>query len=190
MSGTDLHFVNRAAELRAEFDLSFAAAHQEDRARGDSFLEIKVGDGVFTLRLGEIAGLFSDYRITPIPSTAPSLLGVASFRGVITPVYSLEAFFEKQVNGAARWLVVAATAQVAFAFTGLIGHTQRSSSDALPTASLTKAPGQRAQKFTRHFLPIGDHLRPIIDLPAIVAEIRAISSKSTPPVSSGSGNGK
>ena len=175
MSGTDPHLVSRAAELRAEFDLSFAASHEVSRAKGDSFLEIKVGDGVFALRLAEIAGLFSDRKITPIPSAAPALLGVASFRGMITPVYGLEAFFEKPINRGARWLAVSAVAQVALAFTGLIGHTRRSPGDALPSP-----PGQQAQKFTRHFLPIGDHLRPIVDLEAIVAEIRSFSTNSTP----------
>jgi len=174
LSVANPHLASRAAELRAEFDLSFAASHQLGRVKGDGFLEIKVGDGVFALRLSEVAGLSSNRKVTPIPGPAPALLGVASFRGAITPVYSLEAFFEKPIDRQARWLVISAAAQVAFAFTGLIGHLERPADDARPAA-----PGQQAQKFTGHFLPIGDHLRPIVDLAAIIAEIR-VFSKSMP----------
>jgi len=175
LNEADLHLGSRAAELRAEFDLSFVAPHYASRAKGDSFLEIKVGDGLFALRLSEVAGLFSGRKITPIPGPTPALLGVANFRGAITPVYSLEAFFEKTINRQARWLAVSAAAQVALAFTGLIGHTQKSSED-----TLSSAPGQQAHRFARHFLPFGDHLRPIVDLDAVVAEIRALSAKSMP----------
>lgn len=175
MTDATRRHLDRAAVLRAEFDSSFASPYRAGEADGEGFLEIRIGQGTFALRLSEVAGLFSNKKITPIPSAVPAFLGVASFRGLITPVYSLETFFDKTITTHARWLVIAATAPVALAFAELNGQSQRLPEDILPSA-----PDQQAQRFVRDFLPLDGRPSPIVDLEAVVAEIRMLSAKSKP----------
>lgn len=113
----------RAAELRRAFDQSFADAPSGGNVPTEAFLAIGVGSDNYALRLADISGLHADKKVTPLPSDVPDLLGVASFRGVLVPVYDLRVLLGYAAGPPPRWLVlVMPQTPVALAFDRFDGH--------------------------------------------------------------------
>jgi purine-binding chemotaxis protein CheW len=110
-----------AAELAAQFDRSFALAHPETAPQLD-VIAIELAGERYALRITDIASLAVDRAITRVPTTRAGLLGIAGFRGVLVPVFDLAAILGHPPAPAARWLVIAASAPIAFAFERFGGH--------------------------------------------------------------------
>jgi purine-binding chemotaxis protein CheW len=111
-----------AAALRAEFVRGFAEPGRPRAATGEAFLAIRAGGAPRAIALAEIAGLFVDRRITPVPTSITGLLGLVGLRGAMVPVYDLRVLLGANPVDEPRWLVTAAVATVAFAFDGFDGH--------------------------------------------------------------------
>jgi chemotaxis signal transduction protein len=153
----------RAAQLRAEFDATFAAArvHRDDTRQG--FLAVRLGAHAHALRMSEIAGIFSKKKVTPVPSDARAFLGIAAVRGsAFVPVFDLRALLGGGPAGAAPWLVVAHDLNVAYAFEHLDGHLR---SDDAPIAANTPA-----QHITQ-LLPQREGALPIVDLTSVTSSL-------------------
>lgn len=114
--------LDRAAQLRAAFDQSFAAAPPLETDAIEQFLAIRIAADRYALRLSDVSGLFADKPITWLPSPMPELLGIAGFRGTMLPVYDLGALVGYARTAAPRWLLVAAAAPLALAFEGFDGY--------------------------------------------------------------------
>jgi len=100
----------RAARLRREFDGAFAAALPPAAGLTEDLLAIRLGGAPHAIRLRELTGLVVAHNIVQIPSRAPDLLGVASVRGGVVTVFSLErllGFPASQV--ASPWLALVGT---------------------------------------------------------------------------------
>ncbi|GAA3196438.1 chemotaxis protein CheW [Dactylosporangium siamense] len=164
----------RLAELRESFDRSFADPHREDVAGFDDLLAIRVGGHRYALRLTQAAGLFPDRPVTRLPGPLPSLLGVASFRGSIVPVYDLGAVFGHPAAAEARWLVLAAgEPPVALAFEELDGHLR------VPRDLIVEeSTGHGPRGCLRGIVPLDGGARPIVDVPAVRTAIQSLSGKS------------
>ncbi|MET7418769.1 chemotaxis protein CheW [Dactylosporangium sp. NPDC005555] len=171
----------RLAELRDSFDSSFADPHREQVAGFDDLLAIRVGGHRYALRLTQAAGLFPDRPVTRLPGPLPSLLGVASFRGSIVPVYDLAAVFGHPAAGpaekgskAARWLVLAAGEPlVALAFEELDGHLR------VPGELIVEeSTGHGPRGCLRGIVPLEGGARPIVDVPAVRAAIEALTGRA------------
>jgi hypothetical protein len=93
MTDADQSPLRTAAALRREFDQSFAQPPATELARVENFLAVRIGGDAYAMRVAEIAGLYADKRIVPLPSPLPSLLGTVGFRGQIAPVYDLAMLF-------------------------------------------------------------------------------------------------
>jgi chemotaxis signal transduction protein len=171
----------RLAELRDSFDRSFADPHREEVAGFDDLLAIRVGGQRYALRLTQAAGLFPDRPVTRLPGPLAALLGVASFRGSIVPVYDLGAVFGHPAAAAARWLVLAAgDPPVALAFEELDGHLR------VPRDLIVEeSTGHGPRGCLRGIVPLDGGARPIVDVPAVRAAIQALTGNS-----SGTGNGE
>src|SRR5438105_10269949 len=100
----------RAAELRLAFDRGFGEPFEFDTTVRTDLLAIRVGAEACAIRVGEIAGLFVDRKITKVPGGDPALLGIAGFRGIILPVFSLQRLLARSGAAPPRWLVIAAAA--------------------------------------------------------------------------------
>ncbi len=122
----------RAAALRLAFDRSFAEPLSPETMQRHDFLAVRVGAGPWAIRLAEVAGLFADRRITPVPSGAAGLVGIAGFRGTILPIYDLAGLLGQQASAPLRWLVAAAEAPVGFAFEGFDRHVRVTAEAILP----------------------------------------------------------
>jgi chemotaxis signal transduction protein len=155
-TGSDL--ARRAADLRREFDRGFAEPPLvEDFAKQD-LLAFRLDEQHFALRLAEIAGLFVDKKITPVPGAGEFLLGVAGFRGAIAPVYDLGCLLGLPPGPVSRWLVIAAAAPVGFAFTAFTGR--------LRVGAAAIAPEHRddTRSLTSGVVHASGILRPIIEI--------------------------
>jgi chemotaxis signal transduction protein len=148
----------RAAELRREFDRSFAEAPFAGKSGNHDLLAIRLDQQHFALHLSDITGLFADKKITPVPGAAGFLLGIAGFRGVIAPVYDLQRLLGCPAVRDPRWLVMAASASVGFAFEAFDSQLR------VPAAAITPHQQDDTQGLTSGVVRDAGILRPIIEL--------------------------
>jgi chemotaxis signal transduction protein len=156
----------RAVELRRAFDRSFVEARHFETATSEDFLSVHVGGDPYALRLTEVGGLYSDKKITGLPSRVGELRGIAGFRGTMLPVYDLAALLRYPQSQAPRWLAVAAGAPVAFAIEHFDGHFR------VPIGSIASHEGDRSREHLHQILRTQDFVRPIINVPSLVAAIK------------------
>ena len=159
-----LQVSRRAAQLRRDFDSSFANPPPAGGETGQDLLAIRVGTGKFAIRLSEIAGLYVDKKITPVPGAAAGMLGIAGFRGSILPVYDLQSLLDHSNGPALRWLVVAAAAPVAFSFEAFEEQLRVS-----PRA--IKCERAQAKGGLKEFVQSDGVLRPIIRLSSVLESL-------------------
>jgi chemotaxis signal transduction protein len=167
MMETASRVTERAAELRHDFDRSFANPPAADSVAKEELLAIRMVAQGFALRLAEIAGLFADKKITHVPATNPALLGIVGFRGSIVPVYDLQSLLGHSAGQTPRWLVLAAAAPVAFSFEAFEGQLRVSPHAITPQ----KAPAKHG--FTKDFVRTESVLRPIIQLSSVLDAIKS-----------------
>jgi purine-binding chemotaxis protein CheW len=167
MSNAPSSLADRAEDLRRAFDRSFAEEVRRDVVQTDDFLGVRIGSEPYALRLSEIAGLYVDRAVTRLPSGAPALLGFASFRGSIAPVYDLHLLLGRASAMTPRWLVAARGSSVAFAFEMFERHLR------VPRAGLVAhGDSQPSQPFIKEFASIDGLVRPIVHLPSVLDAIR------------------
>ena len=170
MSDDGLLSSDRVAKLREAFDRSFAEARPPDSPASETLLAIRVGAEPYALRLSQIAGLFADRKITPLPGGAPALLGIAGFRGTIVPVYDLPQLIGHRPEETVRWLAMAAGETVAVAFAVLEGHL-RVALDAIVPHEGDVHP----RRHVRDFAHTSELVRPIVHLPSVVDAVRRLA---------------
>jgi chemotaxis signal transduction protein len=103
--------------LRDAFDGSFAEASGGVRPAHVDFLALRIAGDPYAVRLSEIQSLQVSKTLVPAPSQVPALLGLAGFRGVLTPIYDLGQLLGYSGEPSAKWLVVAQSASpIGFAF--------------------------------------------------------------------------
>lgn len=154
------------AELRRSFDRSFAEAPRDETAPHVDVLAISVGDDPYAVRLADISGIFANKKVTWLPGPVVELLGLASVRGTLLPVYDLRAVLGYPKTSTCRWLVVTARMEVALAFEQFDGH--------LRVSRETVVAGGSADPRSRHVREVartGSFGRPIIHIPSILEQI-------------------
>jgi chemotaxis signal transduction protein len=162
---------SRAAVLRDAFDRGFAEPPAIAQRETVDLLSIRLGGDAFALRLVETAGLFSDRKITPVPTPLRELRGLAGVRGTLVPVYDLGVLLGYAIANAPRWIVMAREAPVAFAIETFVGQL-RIDRAALIT---NEAAGR---EHVREIARDEDVSRPIVHLPSLVAAIGKRASTS------------
>ena len=164
--GGPASLVHAVAELRRAFDRSFAEPPRGEVVPAEAFLAIRAGGDAWALRLGEIAGLFKDRKVTPLPTAAPGLLGIAGLRGGLFPVYDLATLLGHPRSEPPRWLVLAKGADpLALAFDVFEGHLR------VPRERVTAAGPGGVVRHAERAVRVGDAARPILDVVSIVREI-------------------
>jgi chemotaxis signal transduction protein len=164
---------SRSDALRLAFDRGFATLPLLGMASTANLLAITVEASLYALRSSEITGIFSDKKITRVPSSEPALLGIASFRGAIMPVYDLHALLGFPAAATTRWLVTAAAAPIALAFSTLEGHLQIA-----PDALVPQGTGADARSHVHEFIHEAGAIRAVIDLDSVIAAVRARMSRA------------
>lgn len=151
---------DRATRMRREFDGVFAAP---PRLAPDTLLDLvtmRLGGHAHAVRVVELAGLFVDRNIVPVPSQSPGLLGIVGLRGGLLPVFDLGALLGYPAAADPRWLMVAVPRPVAFAFEAFDGHVR--------VATTAVAPAGDASLHVRDVVRHGAEIRPIVQLSSVI----------------------
>lgn len=157
----------RATQLRLEFDRSFAEPLRAEALPTEDFLAVSIAFASYAIRCAEISGLIADKKITRVPTTAASLLGVGGFRGAVLPVYSLAALLGHPQAGSPRWIVIAADLPVALAFESLEGNFR-----VARERSALRESGETDRPFVRELLREREHVWAVLHLPSILEAVR------------------
>ena len=169
---------DRLADLRGDFDRSFAEPARRHDVEYAELLAVRAGGRPYALRLAQTSGLYPDRAVTPLPGPLAALLGVAGFGGAIVPVYDLAALLGHPVPDRPRWLVLAGGAPpLALAFHELDGHVR------VPAGSIMAEGGVMTERDAgashggclRGMVPLAGDTRPIVDLPAARAAVHALA---------------
>jgi chemotaxis signal transduction protein len=168
----------RAEAMRRTFDAGFAEAPAPRRRGDEGYLAIRVGDRPYALRVRDLAGLYADRPIVPVPTDAAALLGVAAFRGVMAPVYDLRVALGQAAGAVPTWLVVVHTPEpVALAFDSFEEHFTPEQD---PFDSSDRADGAGGSRIVRG----AGAARPIIETAALIANlaprIAAVATRKAP----------
>ena len=108
MTDAGLYSTERVESIRRAFDQAFAEPPPAGRSDEESLLGIGVGTGVFAIRLADIRGLVPAPRIVAVPGPEAALLGIASLRGALLPIYGLAVLLGYPApSEAPRWVVIA-----------------------------------------------------------------------------------
>jgi chemotaxis signal transduction protein len=176
MSEAALGIDERAAALRLTFDRSFAEPRRLATETVEDLLAIRIGAQAYALRLAEVAGLFADRKITPVPGSDAALIGIAGFRGAIVPVYGLHALLGLPSGlRPCRWLVIAAAAPVALAFETFDAQLSVPPDMVLPAQSANEASG-----CLREFVRTSKFSGPVIHLPSVLDTIKSRRGQAVP----------
>ena len=154
----------RAERLRLTFDQSFAVPARVDTAPREAFLAIRVGTAPWAIRLADITGLHVGKAITPIPSAAPFLRGIAGFRGAVVPVFDLPGLLGPDSEQAPRWLVLLSAAPIGLAFNGFERQIHALKDEILPQRD-------GGPHHSSHCLRLPEHVLPIVDVRSIVERV-------------------
>lgn len=160
--------------MRAEFDRVFASPAVPAVRDSARLLGIRVGGDPFALPLADVLGLHVDRKIVPVPSSAPTLLGIASFRGALAPVHDLRLLLGYSARTPTRWLVlVAGATPLGLAFDAFDGQLAVTSGIEQPRPGGTSpaAGTARASELTRGLVQTADAIRPLIDVAAVLAAV-------------------
>ena len=165
----------RLQQLRTAFDQTFALAPSVEIEPLTSLIAVRVATKPFVLRLEHITGLSKVKRIVPFPSSIPEVIGITGIRGVPVPVFHLASFLHLEGSPPApHWLVLAnPESPIGLAFDEFEGQVEVARS-----AFHSEQPGGRTNSGL--LARIGASVRPVIDIPQIVEELRRKAGLSGP----------
>ena len=156
---------SKVAELRNVFDRARAAPFSSGASeQTENLLAIRVCRDAYAIRVGEISGLATARKIVVFPTPIPELLGVASIRGALVPVYSLAALLGYAIETeGTRWLALCGTEEpVALAFSDFEGYLG---------VALTQLYAAEQKGVTRahveHMVRATDMVRAVVSIPLL-----------------------
>jgi chemotaxis signal transduction protein len=158
-----------AAELRRQFDESFAVPPLQRDGDVAALLLLSLGGQGYALELAEVAALAAERTIARVPSRVPEVLGLAALRGNVFPVYDLQALLGHGAAGAQpRWLaVVRGPEPLALGFDGFERYHE------LPRAEVRAATSSGdGGAYVRALVRASDRLWGVLDLGALAGALR------------------
>lgn len=165
----------RVRLLRDGFDRAFGAPFAAAGADRADFLAVRVAGDPYALRLSELLGLAADKKIVATPSRAHAMLGLAGFRGAVTPVFDLARLLGYPASGAPRWIALAGERlQVGLAFEVFEAHL-RVEGAALIAETASDRPGLRGA------LRDAGLTRPILHFPTLLSIIEGRAPEAGAP---------
>ena len=176
MSGQITQYPSSVEEMREAFDSVFA---EPDRIRTtdlEDFLAIRVGERPFALRVAELVRIESARKIVALPRADAWLLGLASSQGRLIPVYDMELAlgFDRNADEKKRLAICGRDEPIGLAFDSLEGYFRIPRTDIFSSGG-----GETDGKHDRQTVRGAGELRPVINLPQIIATIRSrVSSHS------------
>jgi len=173
MSHTNLSADQELQALRREFDLGFSRAAQLQKVTMQNFLRIRLADDAFAIRVADIAGLYVDRRIMPIPTQVPTLLGVVGFRSLIAPVYDLAALLGYSRKASPRWIMLFRTVEpIALAFEHFETHFSAGTNNIVDAPQSPASMPDRARTYLFDAVRIDATMLPIIHMQSLLEPLQ------------------
>jgi purine-binding chemotaxis protein CheW len=164
------------AELRLDFDRSFAGAPETTRPEVLDLLLIRCGGQRYALRLSDVAAVHAERRIVAVPSPDAELLGLVGLRGSVAPVFDLALALGHPRAGDSRWLLeLRSPKPCALAFSELLKHVRLSGAELAPVAS-----SAATHRLASASAPSPEGPVAVIDLMAVYAELTGQQKPPTP----------
>jgi chemotaxis signal transduction protein len=171
--------VDAAAELRRQFDGSFAVPVERARAGTRDLLAVRVGGDRCAIPLDAVARLARTPELTPAPDQLPTFLGIGTHQGANVAVYDLAGLTGRTRVGRAGWMVLTVVDRaLALAFDDVDGYLR------VPVTAAIEVPAPRIPgdlgsdglpASSRHrsgsFLHLDGALVAVVDLPEVVAQL-------------------
>jgi purine-binding chemotaxis protein CheW len=161
----------KARELRQVFDATFALPPPPPASPAIALLLVRAGGDLLAVRRAELTGFVRGEALALTPGRSPAFLGLAGVRGGLYPVWSLAGLLGRPIApaGAACWLLLAAaraeapTAFACEAFEKMIFVPE--------TAFASPARRDGTAGLAQAMVPWGNALVPVVDLPALQADL-------------------
>ena len=162
-------------ELRREFDAGFARPVREAAEVSVELLAIRVAGSPYALRITELGGVSAGHRITAVPSSHATLLGLLGVRGALVPVFDLARLLgESAGDEAPRWVALSRGEQpLGLAFATVEGH--------LPVVASALTTGAAAGRgLAEHVVRFEGGLRPVVSVAKVASLLRDQSGPEAP----------
>lgn len=157
----------RLAELRAEFDASFARPAARVEARWEVLLRLRVGGSPLAVPLERLAGLHALPRVVALPGSPPGLLGVTGLRGQLVAVHDLAVRLGLPSDERPRWLLLSGgERRVGLAVGGFEGQLRVPPEQLLPRADAAPRP-----YLNTTVLRPGEAPLPVLDVASLVKDL-------------------
>lgn len=176
MTDQALHGLTSAAELRSEFDSSFASPVRDPDAAGEQFLAVRSSGQALALRISDLTRLEGQRAVTPLPGDRRELLGLAGVQGRLMPVFCLASLLGYTRTVADwRWLAVAGQSDpVGLALDSLDAFFS------IPTSSILDLGNDRStQGYIRFAVRFEGELRRVVEVRSIQATLHRALTVST-----------
>lgn len=169
MSQLQAEISGRLSRMRKSFDDTFASPPAAPADDLEDFLAICVADARYAIRMADISALSVNTKVVPVPTTDPSLLGIAGIRGQLVPVYALGYLLGHGVTRRERfWLgLVGGAEPIALALNELDGHLRAKRSDVF---ALERS--ATPHDHLRQALRVDKGVRYIVDISSIIGSVR------------------
>lgn len=156
------------AEMRREFDSTFAAPPADLREDRESLITIRLAGEALAVRTAHVTGLAKLKRIVPVPSRMPALLGITAVRGALFPAYDLASLLGFPATGSEHsWILFAnRETPVGLAFDEFEGQVE------VDRTGLCQSDSSNSREHLRQVAKIGAGHRAVVDLPGLVEKIR------------------
>lgn len=165
MTGAE-ELARAAVDARREFDDSFAAPPRAEATGVIAALRISILPGRDALvRLGALESVQPSREVVWVPGAEGALLGVASDRGEVVPVFHLGRLLGLGDGPAPAFLRARSPAPIAFGASALHGRVD------LAEASL--APGD-PRTFVQGVATVAGTAIPLLDIPGLIASAAAL----------------
>ena len=154
-----------SAELRRAFDAAFVLPAGATDETLEDVIAVRAGAEGYVVRARELSGIAENRRLSPVPSSAPDLLGLVSVRGLLVPVFSLPSLLGYAPDSEPlRWLLLVGKSEpLALAFHALTGFNRLPKSAFFPP----ERPGE-----ARETASFEGQVRVVIGVSALVQSIR------------------
>ena len=165
-SPTDL--VQSVAEMRGEFDNTFATPPADPNEDRESLITIRVAGEALAVRTAHVTGLAKLRRIVPVPSRMPALLGITAVRGALFPAYDLATLLGFPATGNEHTWILFANREtpVGLVFDEFEGQVE------IDRTGLCQSESSNSREHLRQVAKVGAGNRAVVDLPGLVDKIR------------------
>lgn len=155
-----------SAELRRLFDQSFAVPWTDRDAHTDDMVLIAAGGHPYAIRIGEISGMVAGVSPAWLPTSVPGLLGLATVRAAVVPIYDLRAVLGLPAPAMPLpWIMLVGDGRLGLATERYEGHRR------VPRQALVQVEDTARNGYVGEIAHVDGAARSVLAIPAVVRAV-------------------